>query len=461
MMDRATLWTKMEQSLPREHGFEPLRVEGELPSSLRGTLFRNGPSLRERFGQRYRHSFDGDGAISAVRFDGELAHGACRLVRTPAFLKEEHAQRPLYAPLASWPKRMLNMQRGESKNPTNVNIIAWADKLWALPELGAPVQIDPHELKTLASLSDGEIKLTTMSAHPHIIPERQELLNYQLHYGRTHELEILACDVQSRWRSLARVTMPGACYVHDFIATARYAVVTFSATRLQLWRAILQWGTFDQLLKWQPELGTKLVIIDLETGKASWHEHEAYFVWHFVNAFERGGQLHIDFIKHQDMRSLDALSHTEHGAQTISPPQLTRHSVDLGTARMTTTTLWDQGCEFPRIDASQVGNAYDKLWVMIERGARQGLASFEHITAQEDCFLFEEDELPSEPIYVPTDKSGEGDGHVISLIYQGSSHTSYAAIFDAAQLERGPIARAYFDHHIPYTFHGDWLAQKI
>ena len=58
------------QSLVREHGFEPLRVTGRLPEGLVGTLVRNGPGLYERFGRRYDHPFEGDGALAAIRLDG-------------------------------------------------------------------------------------------------------------------------------------------------------------------------------------------------------------------------------------------------------------------------------------------------------------------------------------------------------------------------------------------------------
>src|SRR6516162_11848368 len=58
----AHAWRRAFRDLPREHGFEPLRVEGRLPEGLRGTLYRTGPSLFSTFGRRYGHWFDGDGA---------------------------------------------------------------------------------------------------------------------------------------------------------------------------------------------------------------------------------------------------------------------------------------------------------------------------------------------------------------------------------------------------------------
>ena len=72
-------WFGGFQDLTRSHGFEPLRVTGTLPPALRGTLYRNGPGRFSVAGERYRHWFDGDGAVSAVRFADGRASGAARV----------------------------------------------------------------------------------------------------------------------------------------------------------------------------------------------------------------------------------------------------------------------------------------------------------------------------------------------------------------------------------------------
>ena len=56
------LWTA---DLGREHGFEPLVIEGKLPAGLRGTLYRNGPGQFGIGGTRYTHPFEADGAVTA------------------------------------------------------------------------------------------------------------------------------------------------------------------------------------------------------------------------------------------------------------------------------------------------------------------------------------------------------------------------------------------------------------
>ena len=77
----AHLWSS---DLPREHDFEPLTIEGTLPRSLRGTLYRNGPGQFGQFGTRYTHPFEADGAVTAVRIVLVLVTVMFRVVVTGA-----------------------------------------------------------------------------------------------------------------------------------------------------------------------------------------------------------------------------------------------------------------------------------------------------------------------------------------------------------------------------------------
>ena len=95
----------LSESLPREHGFEPLVIEGTLPTELRGTLYRNGPGLYGQHGTRYSHPFEADGAITAIRFDGGKALGACRVTPSTGLQEERLAGKLLYGLRAPWWRR--------------------------------------------------------------------------------------------------------------------------------------------------------------------------------------------------------------------------------------------------------------------------------------------------------------------------------------------------------------------
>jgi all-trans-8'-apo-beta-carotenal 15,15'-oxygenase len=47
---------------------------------------------------------------------------------------------------------------------------------------------------------------------------------------------------------------------------------------------------------------------------------------------------------------------------------------------------------------------------------------------------------------------------VLVLVYDERVHASHVAVLDAARPEEGPLATAHFDHHVPLTLHGTWVA---
>jgi all-trans-8'-apo-beta-carotenal 15,15'-oxygenase len=61
----------------------------------------------------------------------------------------------------------------------------------------------------------------------------------------------------------------------------------------------------------------------------------------------------------------------------------------------------------------------------------------------------------TEPLFVPrANATREDDGWLVALSHDGPSNRAFIAVYDAARLPDGPIARAWFDHQVPITFHG-------
>src|SRR5689334_20434292 len=96
MRDQAPLLERAFALDPDEQTAVSTVIAGELPSFLRGTYYLNGPARFARGGVAYRHWLDGDGMVSALRFDGRRAHYTNRFVRTTKFLTEEKAERPVF-----------------------------------------------------------------------------------------------------------------------------------------------------------------------------------------------------------------------------------------------------------------------------------------------------------------------------------------------------------------------------
>ena len=122
------------QSMIREYGFENVRVEGTLPSVLRGTLYRNGPALFEHGGKPHRHSFEGDGAVCAVRFSDEDVECAHQLVQSEGLLEEYASGKAHFGTAAPWFRNFRNGLSQRFKNTANTSIWRWQERMLALME---------------------------------------------------------------------------------------------------------------------------------------------------------------------------------------------------------------------------------------------------------------------------------------------------------------------------------------
>ena len=156
--------------LRAEGDYEITEVEGTIPTSLRGTVYRNGPGNLSGSGERFAHILDDDGGgvplLDRRRRDARTRRS--RYVRTPEFLAEEEADAVLFRntfgtqPDPWWS----NAGNLVLKNVANTNIQAWGGKVLALWEAALPVRIDPNTLdcvgeETTATLRHDTAHVTT------------------------------------------------------------------------------------------------------------------------------------------------------------------------------------------------------------------------------------------------------------------------------------------------------------
>ena len=90
-------WSSAYKNVEKELTNEPLNtIKGENINELNGTLFRNGPGILERGGQWVHHPFDGDGMITAIKFDNGKPLLTNKFVRTKGFLEETKINKFIY-----------------------------------------------------------------------------------------------------------------------------------------------------------------------------------------------------------------------------------------------------------------------------------------------------------------------------------------------------------------------------
>ncbi len=431
------------RNVERTHGYEALRVEGSVPRDLRGALFRAGPGLMERFGERLTHPFEADGAITSVRFDEGGAFGACEVVKGQGYLDEERAGVSLHGSRASWPRRFMNAMSRKTKATGNTSLMDWQGRLFALMEGAPPQELDSTTLETLGLQTFGEMVTSGFSAHPRRCPDRRTTFNFGVRYDLVASLELFAFPDEGQPRMLGKIRAPWPGLVHDFALTERYMIFLIGPAKLVMWRAMLGLKDFTRYFRWHADESARLLIVPIdEPARFRTLELDACWVWHFANAFERGDEIVIDAIRHDDFSSFSELNE-----DTLDrTPTLHRYRVHGSSIRE--ERLSSLSCEFPSVRKADITKPYQDVWLQTDDAGQFGIAKVNTRTGEEEHFIGDSNWTGSEPLLVSTQ---EGD-YVLSMIDDGAR--TFLGIFNASAIGRGPRARVFFDHRVPPSFHG-------
>jgi len=443
----------LNHSIVRSHRFEPLQIEGRLPPELCGTMYRTGPGLLERFGMPVAHPFDADGAVTAVRMAGGMASGACRVVESPEYLEEERAGRFLYSHSASWTRRVRNRLQGREKSTGNTNILSWQGHLLALMEGSRPVELDPEQLDTRTSTNLGVIR-GRFSAHPHRVESLKTTFNFGLS-GNGIDLYALPDDGPAR--CIGSFSLPWLSMIHDFIATDRHLIFVIGPAKLVMWRAVLALGDMSKYFKWDPSAGTQVIVVPLaEPERITRFSVDAFWVWHFVNAFEDGEHIAVDLCRHDDFSAFAAPSSA---GPEQGQPSLYRYKIHPIRRTMKGDCLWNTPIEFPSVHPLKVGTRQRYTWLQTFPTPDQhpGVARFDCETGRVETWAAPHEHLGSEPMFVARSDREEA-GWVLQLFQDPEAKRSYLAVLDAERLSAGTLAKVWFQQPIPMTFHGTFVA---
>jgi all-trans-8'-apo-beta-carotenal 15,15'-oxygenase len=457
------------KSIAREMPFTALEVRGTIPDALRGTLFRVGPGLYELFGRPVSHSFEADGAVSAVRLSGPRgaarAEGAVRLVQSQGLLEERRAGRPLFGGRAARWRRLWNSFRtltgrgSGRKNTGNTALMSFRDRLFALVESSPPTELDPRTLETL-----GETRLDVLgdafSAHPHRVLDRASTIGFGLEYGPRTKIHLyeLADRGSPAVRELGTVPLPHPVMLHDFAVTATRALFLVSPVRIDLVRALLGLGEFSRLVTYHPDAGVEVLVVPLDRpSEAKRFTVDPFFQWHFAGARDDGDAIEAFFVRHPDFQSFEGLRKT--GPRSTGA--LVRARIEPQRARFEVERLFESGCEFPRVDPRFEGRAsapLSNVFLTEEHEGRRHLVRFDVRAGRARLHALEDGLVGSEIVFVPRAADApEGDGWALALVHDPSEDRSHVRVIDTARFEDEPVATLRFPEWVPMTFHGLWL----
>ena len=439
----------LHENIRRFHGFEPLRVEGTLPADLKGTLLRTGPGLPDRFGVRARHPFLADGVLSAVRFDGRGgAAGAARPVQSEGYRRECRAGRRLYGPGASVRHRAANLLWRRHKSTGNTAVYVRGEDAYALVENARPVRFDPQTLETRGEVDFGGVLRRTFSAHPHRVPSLETTFNFGTRWGKTTYLDIYALPDGAPAERLSTLRLPWGAFIHDFAVTPTHLVILVPPARVRPLPATLGIGRLEDWFEWVPNLGTRALIVPLDApDRVHQIELPAFWFFHIGATRAEGDALVVDVIASKSLKVLDTF-----GTERKAPPAIyKRIRLPLaGSKHIEMLTLWDEDCEFPRLDPRAEGDAPDACWVAAYPSA---LARLDLPDGVRDRCSLGEPWRSSEPVMVPSGP-GSKQGYILSLAHHGLRNESAVVVLRADRLGDGPLATVWWGQTIPTTYHG-------
>jgi beta,beta-carotene 9',10'-dioxygenase len=453
-------------SQDEETTVDRLPVTGEVPAWLTGALVRVTPALLEVGGRRLAHWFDGVAMLNRFGFaDGQVSYGS-RFLESRVYqdAKEGEWRRRGFAtdPCRSIFKRVQQIFSPEITDNANVNLARIGERYIAMTESPMPVEFDPETLDTIGHLQyTDELQGHYTTAHPHHDRGRDELVNHITRYSRVSEYVLYGMPAGSTARRvIARMPVKEPAYMHAFGMSERYLILAEYPLRVNPLKLAFSGRPLIENYTWRPDEPTRFQVFDRASGELrGTYETDAFFCFHHVNAFERGGELVVDLCAYEDPAIIDALYLDESGTRGAIPPiELRRYTIDMAGGSVRSQPLTD-GCslELPRIDYGRRNTrdyAYAYLagadggWIdrLVKVDVRDGSRSEWRAEA---CY-------PGEPVFVrEPGAEAEDAGVVLSVVLDANAARSFLLVLDAGSFEE--IARAEAPHHIPFGFHGQYF----
>ena len=448
--------------IPMECDAPILKVDGELPRELNGTLYRNGPN--PQFDAPGAHWFVGDGMLHAFHLENGRASYRNRWVRTPKWQAEHDAGRALFG---GFGQKLPNAPASISPDGgvANTNIIFHGGRLLALEEGHLPTEIEPGTLATLGYCNYGGGIAGPFTAHPKIDPVSGEMMffGYNAAGPFTPALSFGSVNAAGVVTRFDRFEAPYASMVHDFVVTENHLLFPVLPITGSMARAMSGRPPYA----WEPDKGAYVGVMK-RNGSASdlvWFRAESCYVFHIMNAWEDGDRIIADVMQcdeaplftHPDGSPTDPVK---------SNARLCRWTFDLAanTDRFTQTYLDDIKGEFPRIDDRRAGFTSNHGWYACANpdlpmfNAFSGVIHVSGKGARLGQYLLPIGDTISEPVFVPRgEDAAEGDGWLLAVVYRGGENRSDLAVFNATDIEAGPTALVQLGHRVPAGFHGNWV----
>jgi carotenoid cleavage dioxygenase-like enzyme len=435
-----------------------LPVIGKLPEDLHGAYLRNGPNAKFPPLGSYTYPFDGDGMIHGVWLTEDRAHYRNRYVLTKGLRAEIRAGHALWGGLmtpVTPPAGLVgpDQEPDGSKSTPFINIVRHGHRFLALNEGTAPYEMT-EGLATIGRCDFAGALPLGMCAHPKIDPVSGEMILFR--YG----LE----DPYLYWAAIGadgRVSRPPEVIaevdrgymIHDFLITENYLMVVINPATFDLSRA----AQGASPLAWEPDRGTRIAVIPRngQAGKTRWVEGDAFWCWHYANAWQDGGEIVTCF---------PWWSHLSLGIPGAAPAErkFVRARIDPTAGSFRLEDLDERPTEFPRVDDRRQGRPTRYALLLhatpaaSERRIYDELFRFDLARGTTEVHRFPGHAI-GEAVFAPkAGRSEEEAGYVLTFATDMATMQSTFVILDADDFSDKPVAVVKLPQRVPLGLHGNW-----
>lgn len=451
--------------LPEEHGFVACELEGRIPEELSGTLYRNGPGMFSLFGHQYTNWLDGDGAISAFRVDRGTVTGAARITVTPELAEERAKKEAIYTTGFTVGPHWWRRVGGQQKNPTNIHVLAFHDRVFATTDAGMPIEIDPWTLQTVGKWKLSGVARQTVGAHSRRCPRTGSTYILGVSMGMTGmELDVYELPRAGEPRHVVAVPTRGFPFVHDFAISERHLIVVVPPLEVGIAGFLAGMSAPAGHMRWAAERGTEILLIERAAPHAVHRKTvDAFFAFHFGHAFERedGATIaHLCVFDRFDPGDSFAVEKARSGRAWVDAAKshLERLVIAPGLAEVHRDRVSDAIVEMPTVPAACETRASRFLYPLVTHEHRDRVTKLEVGTGRITFADVGPHRHPGEVTFVPRATArAEDDGWLLTQVYDAAHHRSGLAVLDAQRVEDGPLGCAWLTHHVPVPIHGAWV----
>ena len=470
MDDYAPLLERAFDSPPEEGSYDIAGVEGEVPASLRGTYYLNGPARFARAGLRYRHWLDGDGMVCSLRFGGGRVRFTSRFVRTAKLAAEEEAGRPLVRSFGTAFESDLLKRGIMLESPVNVSVYSYAGRLLAFGEQGLPIELDPSTLATRGEFNFGGAinDVSPFAAHPTIDPATGELFNFGVAFSAKEPLlNLYRFGPAGGLVYRRRLRLDASCSLHDFGLSRSHAVFYLSPYFLDMKALVVERRTLMDSLRWEPERGSLLVVASRETGaEVARIPVGSRHCLHLINCFDEGPLLTVDVLE-LERPIYDQYQTVPDLFTDVCEGRPVRYVVRPEDGEVVRKEEIDYclAPDFPSIDPRRVTLPYEDFWMLgVSATGRRGRKFFDQLARaswggagpldvyRAPPFHY----LGGEPVFVDAPEGG----FVICQVFDARRAESAFVIFDAFDVAAGPVATLRLNSPVHLGFHASFRPER-